>query len=72
MNSIHSSIVAASGSFSMGCVGIFKREGGTAPTRNVEENRGSGKRRCQVLDVDWVRMADSGKARLCFPRRPEY
>jgi hypothetical protein len=52
--SIDPSIVAASGIFSMGCVGLSKREGGTAPTRNVEESRGLGKRRGKIPDADWV------------------
>jgi hypothetical protein len=52
--SIDPSIVAASGIFSMGCVGLSKREGGTAPTRNVEESRGPGKRRGKIPDADWV------------------
>jgi len=52
--SVYPSIVAASGSSSMGCVGILTREGGTAPTRNVEENRGPGVRSSQVLRGDWV------------------
>jgi hypothetical protein len=52
--SVYPSIVAASGSFSMGCVGLSKREGGTVPTRNVEENRGRGVRSRQVRRRDWM------------------
>lgn len=52
--SIDPNILAASESFSMGCVGLSKRKGGTAPTRNVEEIEGLESGDVTVLNIDWA------------------